>query len=219
MFKLILLTATVLAFASPAFAWDTPPPKPAPPTQVQGQVQGQGQQQTAKGGAGGNGGNGGNAAGGNASSNPTVNVNNGASASGGGANSSGGNNGGGWGGAGTFPASSSYAPSFALASICQEAISGGLSVIWAGGSVGRVYTLQFCKTKMKADYFRSLGRDDMAKAAECKDEDFRSLYKETGTPCREDMSKAELAQPTAPAPRAGYVGPNGFVPYPAGYKP
>lgn len=131
--------------------------------------------------------NGGNATGGSQSQTVNNNVN------------GGGNDG--WNG-GNFPAASAYAPSFAVGDKCQEAISGGVSSWLAGGSAGRVYTLGFCKTFMKADYFRKQGREDMAKLAECDDPEFRRLYKGTTTPCWQDQPKAPTQTSAAPAPVA-----------------
>lgn len=170
-----------------------PPPSPTQ-TNVQGQAQGQGQfqgqQQRATGGQGGGGGAGGTGQGGSGGTggsqsqgqNTTVNNNNG--------------NGGGWnGGPGQWPASSAYAPSFALGSMCQESTSGGISVFWAGVSGGGVRTMEFCVVKMKADHFRALGNESMAKAMECANSELRAAYKATGAPC-----PADVAQPAQAAP-------------------
>jgi hypothetical protein len=215
-------------------------------TQGQGQVQGQGQRQSQNafggtgvgiggaggaggtgvglggaggaGGAAGAGGQGGSSAGGaggsgaggagGSASNSGVNVNNSSNYPS---------------GPGSYPASAAYAPSFAVGSACQEAFSLGGSIFFAGVSGGRVYTLDFCKAMMKADYFRKNGQDDVARASECKFAEFRALYKETGKPCREDFTKeqfaAERAATVTPPARQGYIGPNGYVPYPAGYVP
>lgn len=148
---------------------------------------------TAGGGAGGNaaGGQGGSGAGGQGGTvNNTNNV------------STGNGNGGGWnGGPGTFPASSAYAPSFALGSMCQESTSGGISVFWAGVSGGGVRTMEFCVVKMKADHFRALGNEPMARAMECGNAELRAAYKGTGQPCPADVPQQVAAAPVA-APAA-----------------
>lgn len=196
MHKVNVALAGFAFLALPAVAGATnPPPNNPPNQQTQGQAQGQQQRQ----GQGQAQGQGQTQTGGS----PSATANN--------SNTINNNGGGGWGGGpGTFPAASAYAPSYAIGSMCQEAFSIGAQAFFFGVSGGRVYTLEFCKTKMRADHFREQGRPDMAKATECKDADFRALYKETGTPCREDMPKETIAQPTSVAPQQQVLNAGGL---------
>ena len=52
---------------------------------------------------------------------------------------------------------------------------------------------EFCKGIMKADHFRKLGREDMAKLMECNYDEFRAAYRDAGTPCRQDVPRDQQA--------------------------
>lgn len=198
--------AAVLLMSSSAFAWETPKP-PAPPTQTQSQEQYQRQQQQqtqkAYGGAGGAGGASNAASTSNAASSAaggTSTVNNNVSAG----NNTGNGNGTNGYGYPQFPASTATAPSYAIGE-CQFAVSGGAQAFLFGASAGGAGMYEFCKTIRKADYFRKQGLLAQAKALECKYDEFRDAHRQAGAPCREDMTKEQLAQPAATqqAPIAG----------------
>lgn len=153
--------------------------------------------------AGGAGGNAAGGAGGSASTAPISVTNNNQGA---GANSGNGNGAGnGWQGT-QFPASTATAPSFAIGQ-CQYAISGGLQVLIFGASGGGAGLYEFCQAMIKADHFRKLGREDMAKIVECNYGEFRTAYRDAGTPCRADVPKAEQATTPIVQP-AGFVAPS-----------
>lgn len=212
MLKIITATAALaVIMASPAWATHPgDPPAPTPPGQIQGQGQSQNQAaiaaalaaakakatatsaSTSGGGAGGAGGLGGVGNGGNQSQGQQLN-NNGA-----GANSNNYTQAG-------IPVASSTAPSFAIGQ-CQWAVSGGAQFFGFGGSGGGAGLYEFCKGMMKADHFRKIGREDMAKLMECGYDDFRQAYKDAGTPCRSDVPKDQLAITPVVQP-VGFVAP------------
>lgn len=186
--------------------------------QLQGQKQGQaqGQEQTSRnvnrntanggaggaGGIGGGGGAGGNAGGGNSSQGQELNN------SGAGSNSNNYQQSG-------IPASTATAPSFAIGQ-CQWAISGGAQFFGFGASGGTAGLYEFCKGMMKAEHFRKIGREDMAKLMECNYGDFREAYQMAGTPCRQDVPKNQQASTPIVQP-VGWVAPTqaAVIPTPA----
>ena len=91
-----------------------------------------------------------------------------------------------------IPASTATAPSFAIGG-CQWAISGGAQFFGFGASGGGAGLYEFCKPLMKAKHFYEHGRPDVAKALECNYSEFKEAYRMAGTPCRSDMTKAEVA--------------------------
>lgn len=211
--KKFIIAIAVLAFASPALA--TQPPKNPPPatgnkqdqTQGQGQIQGQAQGQlqslrnsiynapvtSSTGGVGGNG-TGGST--GPVSQTQDVTVNN----TGGGSGGGNGSNGPAVQGS-QFPVSSATAPSFAIGQ-CQWALSGGVQAFGFGASAGGAGMYEFCKPLMKAKHFYDIGKPAVAKALECNYSEFKEAYRMAGEPCRNDMTKAEIAAADGQATQA-----------------
>lgn len=100
----------------------------------------------------------------------------------------------------TYPAvaSSATAPSFAIGG-CQWAIAGGFQALGFGLSGGGAGMYEFCKPLMKAKHFYEIGKPNVAKNLECNYSEFKEAYRMAGEPCRNDMSKAEIAAADAQA--------------------
>ncbi len=97
-----------------------------------------------------------------------------------------------------YPASSATAPSFSIGQ-CQWAISVGGQALLFGASFGTAGMYEFCKPIMKAKHFYEIGKPHVAKNLECNYSEFREAYRMAGEPCRNDMSKAEIAAADAQA--------------------
>lgn len=116
-----------------------------------------------------------------------------------------------------YPVSGASAPSFAIGQ-CQWALSGGAQFFGFGASLGGAGMYEFCKPLMKAQHFYQQGKPHVAKNLECNYSEFKEAYRMAGEPCRNDMTKEEIARADAQAtaalnaPRAAYSPcPNGVA--------